>query len=200
MLYYSGAIHSIGEVHDGDTTMDHMVQEQERGITITSAAIYFDWKGYRFNLIDTPGHVDFTIEVERSISVLDGAVTVLDAVAGVQAQTETVWRQAQRYSVPKIVYVNKMDRQGADFARTVQSIQERFKTPTLCIHQPVLNSQQEYVGSIDVIRLEKIENSGERGEIENRSAIEPSDSKLYDVAIAGRQSLAEEIASTYIDV
>ena len=120
ILYYTGKSYKIGEVHDGAATMDHMVQEQERGITITSAATTCVWNDHRINIIDTPGHVDFTIEVERSLRVLDGAVTVFDSVAGVEPQTETVWRQANKYNVPRICFVNKMDRIGADFYRTVR--------------------------------------------------------------------------------
>ena len=120
ILFYTGKTHKIGEVHEGAATMDWMVQEQERGITITSAATTAFWRDHRINIIDTPGHVDFTVEVERSLRVLDGAVALFDAVAGVQPQSETVWRQADKYSVPRIAFINKMDRVGADFAASVQ--------------------------------------------------------------------------------
>ena len=125
MLYYSGKTHRIGEVHDGAATMDWMAQEQERGITITSAATTFYWDENRINLIDTPGHVDFTMEVERSLRVLDGAVAVFCAVAGVEPQSETVWRQATKYNVPRIAFINKMDRVGADFYAAIQSMKDR---------------------------------------------------------------------------
>ena len=127
ILYYTGKSYKIGEVHDGAATMDHMAQEQERGITITSAATTCVWDDHRINIIDTPGHVDFTIEVERSLRVLDGAVTVFDSVAGVEPQTETVWRQANTYNVPRMCFVNKMDRIGADFYRTVDMVVERLR-------------------------------------------------------------------------
>src|SRR5262245_23148445 len=120
-LFYSGRIHKIGEVHEGEATMDWMPQERERGITITAAATTFEWKNYEFHLIDTPGHVDFTIEVERSLRVLDGAVVVFDGVSGVEPQSETVWRQADKFRVPRIAFINKMDRAGADFGAAVRS-------------------------------------------------------------------------------
>jgi elongation factor G len=126
ILYYTGRSYKIGEVHEGTATMDWMVQEQERGITITSAATTCFWRDCRINIIDTPGHVDFTVEVERSLRVLDGAVTLLDAVAGVEPQTETVWRQADKYRVPRVIYVNKMDRTGADFYRCLEMIRSRL--------------------------------------------------------------------------
>src|ERR687884_1637596 len=126
ILFYTGITHKMGEVHDGSATMDWMVQEQERGITITSAATTTFWRDHRINIIDTPGHVDFTAEVERSLRVLDGGVTVLDAEEGVQSQSETVWRQADKYSVPRICFVNKMDRTGASFDRTVGMIVDRL--------------------------------------------------------------------------
>src|SRR2546429_1185934 len=126
VLYYSGKSHKMGEVHEGAATMDWMEQEQERGITITSAATTCFWNGKRLNIIDTPGHVDFTVEVERSLRVLDGGVVVLDGVAGVEPQSETVWRQADRYGVPRICFINKMDRIGADFWRTIDMIKERL--------------------------------------------------------------------------
>ena len=126
ILYYTGRTYKIGEVHEGTAVMDWMEQEQERGITITSAATTCEWRDFRINIIDTPGHVDFTAEVERSLRVLDGAVAVFDAVAGVQPQSETVWRQADRYRVPRVAFVNKMDRVGADFLGVVRAIRERL--------------------------------------------------------------------------
>src|ERR1700731_409626 len=126
ILYYTGKSHKIGEVHDGAATMDFMEQEQERGITITSAATTCFWKDHRINIIDTPGHVDFTAEVERSLRVLDGAIAVFDAVAGVQPQTETVWRQADKYKVPRIAFINKMDRTGADFNMSIDSMRKKL--------------------------------------------------------------------------
>ena len=126
ILFYTGVSHKIGEVHDGEATMDWMVQEQERGITITSAATTCFWRDHRINIIDTPGHVDFTMEVERALRVLDGAVAVFDSVAGVEPQSETVWRQADRYKVPRIAFVNKMDRVGADFFRCVKMMKTRL--------------------------------------------------------------------------
>ncbi len=126
ILYYTGRTHKMGEVHEGAATMDWMAQEQERGITITSAATTAEWRDFRINIIDTPGHVDFTMEVERSLRVLDGAVAVFDSVAGVQPQSETVWRQADRYRVPRIAFINKMDRTGADFDAAVQSMRDRL--------------------------------------------------------------------------
>ena len=136
ILYYTGKAYKIGEVHEGTALMDWMVQERERGITITSAATTTNWKGHWINIIDTPGHVDFTVEVERSLRVLDGAIAVFDAVAGVEPQTETVWRQADRYSVPRIGFVNKMDRTGADFGRTVQMMVERLQANPLVLQLP----------------------------------------------------------------
>jgi len=150
ILYYTGKSHKMGEVHDGAATMDFMEQEQERGITITSAATTAIWNGKRLNIIDTPGHVDFTIEVERSLRVLDGGVVVLDAVAGVEPQSETVWRQADKYKVPRIVFVNKMDRIGADFERCVAMLEERLGAHPVVIQLPI-GSQNEYAGNVDLI-------------------------------------------------
>src|SRR6201991_1913137 len=155
VLYYTGKSHKIGEVHDGAATMDWMEQEQERGITITSAATTAYWNGKRLNIIDTPGHVDFTIEVERSLRVLDGAVTVLDGNAGVEPQTETVWRQADKYRVPRIVFVNKMDKIGADFDASVQSIRDRLGAKAVPIQFPI-GSESSLSGLVDLVRMKAV--------------------------------------------
>ena len=151
ILFYTGMSHKIGEVHDGQATMDWMVQEQERGITITSAATSCFWKEHELNIIDTPGHVDFTVEVERSLRVLDGAVTVLDAKSGVEPQTETVWRQADKYGVPRMIYVNKMDATGADFFRCIQTVKDRLKANAVPIQIPI-GSEQGFKGMVDLIK------------------------------------------------
>ncbi len=155
ILYYTGRSHKIGEVHDGAATMDFMEQEQERGITITSAATTCSWKDHRINIIDTPGHVDFTIEVERSMRVLDGAVAVFDAVAGVEPQSETVWRQADKYKVPRICFVNKMDRTGANFERCVQMMIDRLGTKPLVVQLPY-GSEAELKGIIDLVSMKAL--------------------------------------------
>ncbi len=155
ILYYTGKNHKIGEVHDGAATMDWMDQEQERGITITSAATTAFWEGKRLNIIDTPGHVDFTIEVERSLRVLDGAVTVLDGNAGVEPQTETVWRQADKYRVPRIVFVNKMDKIGADFDKSVESIRDRLGAKAVPIQFPI-GSESSLSGLVDLVRMKAV--------------------------------------------
>jgi len=155
ILYYTGRSYKIGEVHEGTATMDWMEQEQERGITITSAATTCFWRDYRVNIIDTPGHVDFTIEVERSLRVLDGAVTVFDGVAGVEPQSETVWRQADKYKVPRICFVNKMDRIGADFFRCVDMIKDRLGAVPVVISLPI-GSESDYVGIVDLIQMKAI--------------------------------------------
>jgi elongation factor G len=156
ILYYTGKSYKIGEVHDGAATMDHMVQEQERGITITSAATTCVWNNHRINIIDTPGHVDFTIEVERSLRVLDGAVTVFDSVAGVEPQTETVWRQANKYGVPRFCFVNKMDRIGANFYRTVEMVKSRLQANPLVVQLPIGSggpeSNEPFIGLIDLVK------------------------------------------------
>src|SRR5919107_1669898 len=150
ILYYTGRTHKMGEVHEGAAVMDWMAQEQERGITITSAATTCEWDDHRINIIDTPGHVDFTVEVERSLRVLDGAVAVFDSVAGVQPQSETVWRQADKYNVPRICFINKMDRTGADFFRTVDMIKDRLNGTPVCIQLPI-GSESNFKGLIDLI-------------------------------------------------
>ncbi|MBY0502159.1 MAG: elongation factor G [Alphaproteobacteria bacterium] len=155
VLYYTGKSHKIGEVHEGAATMDWMEQEQERGITITSAATTCYWREYRINIIDTPGHVDFTIEVERSLRVLDGAVAVFDSVAGVEPQSETVWRQADKYHVPRICFVNKMDRIGANFFRTVDMIVDRLGALPLVIHLPI-GTEADFVGLVDLVQMKAI--------------------------------------------
>ena len=152
ILYYTGKTHKIGEVHEGTATMDWMAQEQERGITITSAATTCEWRDIQINIIDTPGHVDFTAEVERSLRVLDGAVAVFDAVAGVQPQSETVWRQADKYSVPRICFINKMDRVGADFYHSIQTIIERLGARPVAIQIPV-GAEDKFLGVVDLIRM-----------------------------------------------
>jgi elongation factor G len=155
ILFFTGKTHKIGEVHEGAATMDWMVQEQERGITITSAATTAFWRDYRINIIDTPGHVDFTVEVERSLRVLDGAVALFDAVAGVQPQSETVWRQADKYAVPRIAFINKMDRVGADFAASVKSIVDRLGAHPVPVQLPV-GAEDRFEGVIDLIELKQI--------------------------------------------
>src|SRR5271165_6766307 len=150
ILYYTGRTHKIGEVHEGTAIMDWMEQEQERGITITSAATTCQWRDFTINIIDTPGHVDFTAEVERSLRVLDGACALFDAVAGVEPQSETVWRQADKYGVPRIGFVNKMDRPGADFYRTVAMIGERLGAVPLVLQLPI-GSETGFVGVVDLV-------------------------------------------------
>ena len=152
ILYYTGRTYKIGEVHEGTAVMDWMEQEQERGITITSAATTCQWNDCNINIIDTPGHVDFTAEVERSLRVLDGAVAVFDAVAGVQPQSETVWRQADKYHVPRICFINKMDRVGADFYRSVDTIVDRLKARPVPIQFPI-GAEEKYQGSVDLVTM-----------------------------------------------
>ncbi|KAG3081322.1 Elongation factor G [Phytophthora idaei] len=201
MLFYSGAIRRMGEVHDGDATMDFMPQERERGITIGAAAISFPWREHHINLIDTPGHVDFTIEVERAVRVLDGAVAVLDGVAGVEAQTETVWEQADRYKVPRIAFVNKLDREGASFTRSCESIETRFGVQTLCIQLPV-GEEAEFEGLLDLVDMQLVKWVDKEGEQVQRLPLLPSAggkmADLYAKAVEGRQTLIER-ASNFDD-
>ena len=155
ILFYTGKIHKHGDVHDGNTTTDFMIQERERGITIQSAAISCEWKGHAINIIDTPGHVDFTMEVERSLRVLDGAVCVFCAVGGVQPQSETVWRQADRYSVPRVAFVNKMDRMGANFLRVVDELREKLKANAVPVELPI-GKEESFAGVVDLIEMKGI--------------------------------------------
>ena len=200
ILFYTGKSYKIGEVHDGAATMDHMAQEQERGITITSAATTCVWNDHRINIIDTPGHVDFTIEVERSLRVLDGAVTVFDSVAGVEPQTETVWRQANKYNVPRMCFVNKMDRIGADFYRTVQMVKDRLQANPLVLHLPIGAGGPEavkaYEGLVDIVRMKALvwrdideKDLGATYEIEDI----PAD--MVDQANEYREAMMETIAT-----
>ncbi len=190
ILFYTGKSHRMGEVHDGDTVMDWMEQEQERGITITSAATSCAWKNYRINIIDTPGHVDFTIEVERSLRVLDGAVAVFDGVNGVEPQSETVWRQADRYKVPRICFINKMDRVGANFHGSVQTLIDRLEANPVCIQIPI-GAEDRFQGVIDLIRMKAIvwPDSGAGDKMEEIEI--PGD--LMDEARAYREKLLDKV-------
>jgi elongation factor G len=192
ILFYSGRLHRIGEVHEGAATMDFMEQERERGITITSAATTVYWKSCKINIIDTPGHVDFTIEVERSLRVLDGAVAVFCAVAGVQPQSETVWRQADRYGVPRVAFVNKMDRTGADFFAAVESMREKLHANAFPVHCPI-GAESEFKGMIDLIAMEAYlfhdETMGAKYDVE------PIPADLLDKCKQMRMELLEELAT-----
>ena len=190
ILFYTGITHKIGEVHDGAATMDWMAQEQERGITITSAATTCHWKNHRINIIDTPGHVDFTVEVERSLRVLDGAVAVLTARGGVEPQTETVWRQAEKYNVPRMAYVNKMDITGADFFNVIKMMQERLQANPVAIQLPI-GSEDTFSGIVDLIKMEAIIYEDDLGKVADEVAI-PDDMK--DLADEYRDKLLEAVA------
>ncbi|MBI5117799.1 elongation factor G [Candidatus Poribacteria bacterium] len=191
ILYYTGRTYKIGEVHDGAAEMDWMEQERERGITITSAATTCYWKNHRINIIDTPGHVDFTMEVERSLRVLDGAVAVFDGVAGVEPQSETVWRQADKYSVPRIAFVNKMDRVGADMDMCIRMMRERLAAKPLVLQIP-LGSEESFAGMVDLIRMKAYYYSGEEmGAIYDEMDIPK---ELYERAEAGHHRLIESLA------
>jgi len=191
ILFYTGISYKIGEVHEGTAVMDWMVQEQERGITITSAATTCNWRDHRINIIDTPGHVDFTIEVERSLRVLDGAVAVFCGVGGVEPQSETVWRQADRYRVPRIAFVNKMDRVGADFERVVRQMRERLAAAPVVLQLP-LGKEEKFQGVIDLVRMKAIvwhdESLGAKYDEEDI----PEDMKA--AAAAARERLLEAVA------
>ena len=187
ILFYTGINHKIGEVHDGAATMDWMVQEQERGITITSAATTCHWKNHRINIIDTPGHVDFTVEVERSLRVLDGAVAVLTARGGVEPQTETVWRQAEKYNVPRMAYVNKMDITGADFFNVVKMMHERLQANAVPIQLPI-GAEDTFEGIVDLIKMEAIVYEDDLGKVADEIDI-PDD--LKDLAEEYREKLLE---------
>ena len=192
ILYYTGRTHRIGEVHEGAATMDWMAQEQERGITITSAATTCFWRDHRINIIDTPGHVDFTVEVERSLRVLDGAVAVFDSVAGVEPQSETVWRQADRYAVPRIAYVNKMDRMGADFARAVATMRDRLGTNAIPVHLPI-GAEADFAGLVDLVTMTAVTYEDDLGTKVNEG---PVPDNLQDEANAARETLIEALADT----
>src|SRR5579885_2512236 len=155
ILFYTGRVHKVGEVHEGAATMDWMAQEQERGITITSAATTCFWNNHRINIIDTPGHVDFTVEVERSLRVLDGVIAIFCAVGGVQPQSETVWRQANKYHVPRIAFINKMDRMGANFYGVDEKIRERLGANAVPIQLPI-GSEADFVGVVDLVEMKAI--------------------------------------------
>jgi elongation factor G len=190
VLFYTGVSHKIGEVHEGTTVMDWMEQERERGITITAAATTCFWREHQINIIDTPGHVDFTIEVERSLRVLDGACAVFDAVNGVEPQSETVWRQADRYKVPRICFINKMDRVGADFSRSVETLRERLHANPVVVQLPI-GAEERFSGIIDLLSMEAVTFEGERGE---RVVRGPIPSELQGEAELFRGRLEETLA------
>ena len=190
ILFYTGINHKIGEVHEGAATMDWMAQEQERGITITSAATTCHWKNHRINIIDTPGHVDFTVEVERSLRVLDGAVAVLTARGGVEPQTETVWRQAEKYNVPRMAYVNKMDITGADFYNVIKMMKERLNANAVAIQLPI-GAEDDFKGIIDLIKMEAIVYEDDLGKVADEVAI-PED--MQELAEEYREKLLEAVA------
>ena len=192
ILFYTGVNHKIGEVHDGAATMDWMVQEQERGITITSAATTCHWKGHRINIIDTPGHVDFTVEVERSLRVLDGAVAVLTARGGVEPQTETVWRQAEKYNVPRMAYVNKMDSTGADFFNVIKMIKERLNANPVAIQLPI-GVEDTFRGVVDLIKMDAIIYEDDLGKVSDEVEI-PED--LKEMAEEYHEKMLEAVAET----
>jgi elongation factor G len=196
ILFYTGKTHKLGEVHDGAATMDWMVQEQERGITITSAATTCHWKGHTINIIDTPGHVDFTVEVERSLRVLDGAVAVFCAKGGVEPQSETVWRQASKYNVPRLAYVNKMDIMGADFFRVVKMMKERLHANAVPIQLPI-GKEDSFLGVVDLIKNDAIIYEDDLGTTSAETVI-PDD--LKDLAVEYRNNLMEAVAETDDDL
>src|SRR5258708_7751519 len=189
ILYYTGRTYKIGEAHEGTATMDWMEQERERGITITAAATTAEWKGYRINIIDTPGHVDFTVEVERSLRVLDGGVVVFDAVAGVEPQSETVWRQADKYNVPRICFVNKMDRTGASFERTLAMIIDRLGANPVPIQIPI-GSEGAYKGVVDVLEQKALTFGEKANDPVTEGPIPP---ELVDAAARARLAAIEKI-------
>jgi len=191
ILFYAGRIHKMGEVHEGAATMDWMVQEKERGITITSAATTANWRDHAINIIDTPGHVDFTVEVERSLRVLDGAVAVFDAVAGVEPQSETVWRQADRYGVPRIAFINKMDRIGADFYSSLDSIRTRLGARAVPIQLPI-GSEGDFVGYIDLLSKEAVVYTDDLGTTNTESLVIPAG--MQDLVTKYRHDLIEAVA------
>jgi elongation factor G len=190
ILYYTGRTYKMGEVHEGAATMDWMEQEQERGITITSAATTAEWKDHRINIIDTPGHVDFTVEVERSLRVLDGAIALFDSVAGVEPQSETVWRQADKYHVPRIAYINKMDRIGADFERGVQTMVDRLGAHPVPIQLPI-GAEAEFQGIVDLVSMKAIVYKDDLGTEQDTIDIP---AELADAAAAAREHLLEEVS------
>lgn len=190
ILFHTHKIHKIGETHDGASQMDWMEQEQERGITITSAATTAFWKGYRFNIIDTPGHVDFTIEVQRSLRVLDGAVLLIDAQAGVEPQSETVWRQANEYGVPRIIFANKMDKMGADFYFSLGTIKDRLGANTAAMELPI-GAESDFNGVIDLVTMKAYHFDGKQAEDYTEIEI-PEDMK--DKAVEYRNILIEAAA------
>jgi elongation factor G len=190
ILYYTGRTHKMGEVHEGAAAMDWMAQEQERGITITSAATTCEWAGHRINIIDTPGHVDFTVEVERSLRVLDGAIALFDSVAGVEPQSETVWRQADKYRVPRIAYINKMDRIGADFDQGVQTMIDRLGARPVPVQLPI-GAESEFAGIVDLINMKAILYRDELGKDVEITDI-PAD--MADAAAAAREHLLDEVS------
>ncbi|MDT3701126.1 MAG: elongation factor G [Thermincola sp.] len=192
ILFYTGKVHKIGEVHDGAATMDWMVQEQERGITITSAATTCNWRGHRINIIDTPGHVDFTVEVERSLRVLDGAVAVFCSVGGVEPQSETVWRQADNYGVPRLAFINKMDRVGADFFRGLNMIRERLGANPIALQVPI-GSEEKFQGVVDLVTNKAIIYTDDLG---TTSKVSEIPDELKDLAAEYRDILIEAVAES----
>lgn len=192
ILFYTGISHKIGEVHEGEATMDWMEQERERGITITSAATTCFWKEHQINIIDTPGHVDFTVEVERSLRVLDGAVVVFDGKEGVEPQSETVWRQADRYHVPRICFINKIDKEGADFQVALKSIHNRLSTKAVAAQMPI-GERGDFAGIVDLLKMKAYYFEGDMGQevIEKEIPAE-----LVDAAKAQREILVEKISET----
>ena len=202
ILFYTGKTHKIGEVHEGAATMDWMEQEQERGITITSAATTAFWKDHRINIIDTPGHVDFTVEVQRSLKVLDGAVTVLAAKGGVQPQTETVWRQADKYNVPRMVYVNKMDITGANFMLCVEQMKTRLRAHPVPIQLPI-GAEDNFQGIVDLIKMKAFVHKDDLGKVIEEQDIpaemQADAEKFRSEMIEAAAEQDEELMMKYLD-